>query len=54
MMYYFASDGSYGVWDDSSTIIDTTGWTASDWEEIDSCLDSERAFVARGIGDKVA
>lgn len=47
--YYFASDGSYGLLDEASVIAYTDDWTLADWEEIESCTDSERAFVARGI-----
>ena len=47
--YYFASDGSYGLLDEGSIIAYTDDWTLSDWEEIENCTDSERAFVARGI-----
>lgn len=47
--YYFASDGSYGLLDEGSVIAYTDDWTLSDWEEIENCTDSERAFVARGI-----
>ena len=47
--YYFASDGSYGLLDEASVIAYTDGWTLADWEEIENCMDSERAFVARGI-----
>lgn len=50
--YYFATDGSYGIIEDGFVIVDTGNWSANDWEEIDSCTDSERAFVARGIGEK--
>ena len=47
--YYFASDGSYGLLDEGSVIAYTDDWTLADWEEIENCTDSERAFVARGI-----
>ena len=47
--YYFAMDGSYGLLEEGSVIAYTDDWTLADWEEIDNCTDSERAFVARGI-----
>ena len=47
--YYFASDGSYGLLDEGSVIAYTDDWTLADWEEIENCTDSERAFIARGI-----
>ena len=50
--YYFASDGSYGLLDDGSVIAYTDKWTLADWEEIENSLDSERAFIARGIFHK--
>lgn len=50
--YYFASDGSYGLLDEGSVIAYTDNWTLADWEEIENCTDSERAFVARGIFSK--
>jgi hypothetical protein len=52
--YYFASEGNYGVLDDSSTVCDTSNWTMADWEEVENCTDSERSFVARGIANKRA
>lgn len=50
--YYFAHDGSYGLWEDGSILTDTSQWTIHDWEEIENCTDSERSFVARGIISK--
>ena len=50
--YYFASDGSYGLLDEASVIAYTDDWTLADWDEIENCTDSERAFVARGIFTK--
>lgn len=47
--YYFASDGSYGLLDEGSVIAYTDNWTLHDWTEIEECMDSERAFIARGI-----
>jgi hypothetical protein len=52
--YYFASEGNYGVLDDSSTVCDTSNWTMADWEQVENCTDSERSFVARGIANKRA
>lgn len=53
-LYYFAVDGSYGWFEAGSVLTETGKWTLSDWEEIENCLDSERAFVARGIANKYA
>jgi len=50
--FYFAQDGSYGVWDDGSILVETDSWTASDWENVENCSDSERTFVVRGIVNK--
>ena len=47
--YYFTSEGSYGLLDEGSVIAYTDDWTLADWEEIENCTDSERAFIARGI-----
>ena len=47
--YYFAMDGSYGLLEEGSVIAYTDDWTIADWEEIENCTDSERAFIARGI-----
>lgn len=52
-MYYFTDEGSYGSLQDG-IVTDVTLWTASDWEEIDDCSDSERTFVVRGIVNKYA
>lgn len=52
--YYFAEDGSYGWAGNDPLLFDTEGWTLADWEEIENCLDSERAFVARGVASKYA
>lgn len=48
-LYYFAVDGSYGWLEPGSVVADTERWRLEDWEEIENCTDSERAFVARGI-----
>jgi hypothetical protein len=47
--FYFAQDGSYGLWESGSMLTDTTPWTALDWEEVENCTDNERTFVVRGI-----
>jgi hypothetical protein len=52
--YYFTSEGSYGLLDDSSVVCDTSSWTLADWEQIENCTDNERSFVARGIVNKYA
>lgn len=52
--YYFTDEGNYGYLTESSVICDTSKWTMADWEEVERCLDSERAFVARGIANKYA
>jgi len=51
-LYYFNTDGSYGLYDDQNEIFNTEKWTLSDWEEIENSTDSERTFVARGIANK--
>lgn len=51
--YYFTADGSYG-WISPDSVMETEHWVMSDWEEIENCTDSERAFVARGIASKYA
>lgn len=50
--YYFAQDGSYGLWEPDSILVETDQWTMADWEEIENCSDSERTFIVRGIVDK--
>lgn len=45
---YFASDGSYGD-ADGIVLIDTTEWTAAEWEEIDGMTDSERYEFALAL-----
>lgn len=51
-LYYFNTDGSYGMYDDHNEIFNTEKWTLADWEEVENCTDSERTFVARGIANK--
>ena len=48
MKHYFASDGNYGSAVDLS-IIETSEWTAQDWQRIENASDSERDIVARQI-----
>lgn len=45
---YFAADGSYG---DAKhlAIVDTSGWSEDDWEEIEETSDWERPDVAETI-----
>jgi hypothetical protein len=50
--FYFAQDGSYGLWESGSMLIDTSQWTSADWALIDQCSDSERTTVARIIMKK--
>lgn len=50
--YYFAVDGSYGWLEEGSVIADTTGWTLADWQAVEDALDSERAFIVRGVVNK--
>lgn len=47
---YFAKDGNYG---DAVgvTIIDTSGWTDSDFELLDSVSDEQRPLAARTISE---
>jgi len=52
--YYFTEDGNYGYLSEYSVLCDTDKWTMADWNEVENCLDSERAFVARGIASKYA
>jgi len=47
---YFAEDGSYGN-AVGLMVLDTTKWTALDWEIIDSVSDNERPTVARLIAE---
>lgn len=52
-MVYFDADGCWGTADEGYfVVLDTTAWTADDWQEVDSCRDSERMMVAIGIGMK--
>jgi hypothetical protein len=51
-IYYFAGDGSYGLVDDRTCIIETSLWTMNDWLEVENSTDSDRSFVARGIENK--
>lgn len=47
-MTYFAMDGNYG--DAHGTIIiDTSAWTADDWDAIESASDHDRIVVATTI-----
>jgi hypothetical protein len=46
--YYFTEEGSYGA-ADSVAILDTTKWTAADWQEIDAAADSDRLGIALSI-----
>jgi hypothetical protein len=52
--YYFNVDGSYGWLGEGSLVTDTGQWTLTDWEQVENCTDSERAFIARGIANKYA
>jgi hypothetical protein len=47
---YFAEDGSYGN-AVGLMVLDTTKWTALDWEIIDSVSDNERTRVSRLIAE---
>jgi hypothetical protein len=51
-LYYFNTDGSYGLYDDLHLTFNTEKWTLADWLEVENCLDIERQFVARGIAEK--
>ncbi len=46
--YYFTRDGAYGEAIDGC-IIDTTHWTDSDWDEIETVSDWDRVNIARYI-----
>lgn len=47
-MTYFAMDGNYG--DSHGTIIiDTSAWTADDWDAIENASDHDRIVVATTI-----
>jgi len=50
--FYFAQDGSYGLWENGSMLINTSQWTELDWEKVENCTDSERTTVARIIMKK--
>jgi hypothetical protein len=50
--FYFAQDGSYGLWENGSMLINTSQWTSKDWALIEECSDSERTTVARIIMKK--
>jgi hypothetical protein len=52
--YYFADEGNYGYLSEHAVVCDTSQWTMADWHEVENCMDSERAFVARGIANKYA
>ena len=45
-LHYFASDGNYGS-ADGMTVMETTFWTADDWDIIDQASDEHRPVVAR-------
>jgi hypothetical protein len=47
---YFTEEGAYGNTEDL-TIIDTTNWTAKDWERIENASDGERHDIALIIND---
>lgn len=47
-MIYVAADGNYGS-AENLVIIDTTNWTADDWELLDTAGDSERIETALQI-----
>lgn len=48
MLSYFGLDGNYG---DASglVVVDTSRFTSSDWDLVDSASDDERGFVAMSI-----
>jgi hypothetical protein len=48
---YFAKDGSYGR-SSGMIVVDTTGWTEADWEEVENAYDDERVSVADAIHRK--
>jgi len=45
-LHYFASDGNYGN-ADGLVVMETTFWTADDWDIIDQTSDDDRGTVAR-------
>jgi hypothetical protein len=46
MQFYFSHDGSYGSMSKTS-LIDTSSWTQEQWDEIETCSDSERLELAK-------
>ena len=51
MMSYFAIDGNYGD-ADFLVVMDTTQWTAEDWDAIDESSDYRRIRTAQEIQEK--
>jgi len=47
--FYFAKDGSYGLWEEGSVLAPSDWLTKKDWQDIEECSDSERADLARAI-----
>ena len=50
--FYFAQDGSYGLWETGSVLTPTDYWTALDWENVENATNSERTKVVREICDR--
>jgi len=48
--HYFASDGNYGD-AEGLVVIDTTSWTADEWDIIENTPDDRRAAVASSFSD---
>ena len=49
-LYMFSMDGSYSSIDHNIFFVDTSGWSFADWDLVENATDSERAFIARGLG----
>lgn len=50
---YFTTDGTYGSANDGDIVIlDVSGFTGDDWDEIDTAADSKRMQVAQRIAKK--
>jgi DNA-nicking Smr family endonuclease len=51
LLYWFASDGSYGG--GAPHVTDTSRWTDTDWDNITEATDTRRLDIARQITDRI-
>jgi hypothetical protein len=50
MMHYFAKDGSYGD-AEGLVLIDTTEWTAFEWDQVEDAHDTDRVAMAKQVDE---